>query len=143
MLLTWCPLGPPGELPAWEPASAGEGCTAGGQGQQLACGKRWSGHTLSLGLPPTHHDHHQRLSQVNSACLPDTCSNTYLAMEAWGCHGHWGNGEGHAPMGWQWRDQMYQQAGKGMKGARNPTVPTHQPSWRVTNAGSRLQWDPC
>ena len=24
--------------------------------------------------------------RVYSACLPDTCSNAYLAMEVWGCH---------------------------------------------------------
>ena len=51
--------------------------------------------------------------RVYIACLPDTCSNAYLAMEVWGCHGHWGNGEEDAPMGWQWRDHMVQQAGKG------------------------------
>ena len=47
-------------------------------------------------------------------------------------------------MGWWRRDQMDQQAGKGMKGGKEPkAVPTHQPSWRVTNTESRRQWDPC
>ena len=58
--------------------------------------------------------------RVHSSCLPDTCSNPYLAREAWGYHGHWGNGEGDAPMGWRWRNQKDQQAGKGMKGGKEP-----------------------
>lgn len=61
-------MGPQGSCqPGRQPCACvpllGQGCTAGGPGQRLACGKRRGGHTLSLGLPPTHHDHHRRLSQ--------------------------------------------------------------------------------
>lgn len=62
---TWAPRGAAclGDSHAHACLCWGRAAQLGVKGSDSPVEKDRGGHTLSLGLPPTHHDHHRRLSQ--------------------------------------------------------------------------------